>query len=82
MTHQQGCYRELLLRIHIGSLIKSDYEILEKKKSFKRESFEIRLNKLCKFINISSDTVCLLFTHMCDVLNAAMLSRIGSKEIL
>jgi len=39
---------------------------------------------LCNFIdNLPSDTVCLLPTcHMCDVLNAAMLSRIASKEIL
>ncbi|XP_067216437.1 uncharacterized protein [Linepithema humile] len=78
-------YRELLSRIRIGLLTKSDYEILENRKiSFTEDSFKSRLNELCDFINnLPSDTVCLLPTcHMCDVLNAAMLSRIASKEIL
>ncbi|XP_067216906.1 ATP-dependent DNA helicase PIF1-like, partial [Linepithema humile] len=84
---QQGneSYRELLSRIRIGLLTKSDYEILENRRiSFKEDSFESRLNELCNFINnLPSDTVCLLPTcHMCDVLNTAMLSRIASKEIL
>jgi len=84
---QQGddSYRELLSRIRIGLLTKSDCKILENKKiSFKADSFESRLNELCTFINnLSSDTVCLLPTcHMCDVLNDAMLSRIVSKEII
>jgi hypothetical protein len=80
-----GSYRELLSRIRVGLLTKSDCDILEKRKiSFKGQSFEERLDELCNFIeNLSSDTVCLLPTcHMCDVLNAAMLSRIASKEIL
>ncbi|KYN09981.1 DNA repair and recombination protein PIF1 [Trachymyrmex cornetzi] len=79
-----GSYRELLSRIRIGLLTPSDCDILEKRKvSFKSESFETRLNELCDFINnLSSDTVCLLPTcHMCNKLNAAMLSRIASKEI-
>ncbi|XP_067206958.1 uncharacterized protein [Linepithema humile] len=78
-------YRELLSRIRIGLLTKSDYEILKNRKiSFTEDSFESRLNELCDFINnLPSDTVCLLPTcHMCDVLNAAMLSRIASKKIL
>jgi len=84
---QQGdrSYSELLSRIRVGLLTKSDCEILEKRKiSFKGQSFETRLNELCDFINnLPSDTVCLLPTcHMCDVLNAAMLDRIASKEIL
>ncbi|KYQ46791.1 ATP-dependent DNA helicase PIF1, partial [Trachymyrmex zeteki] len=80
---EDGSYRELLSRIRVG-LLTSDYDILEKKKiSFKDESFETRLNELCDFINNLSDTVCLLPTcHMCNELNAAMLSRITSKEIL
>jgi len=84
---QQGdkSYCELLSRIRVGLLTKSDCEILEKRKiSFKSEYFETRVNELCDFINnLPSDTVCLLPTcYMCDVLNAAMLSRIASKEIL
>ncbi|XP_067209109.1 uncharacterized protein [Linepithema humile] len=84
---QQGdaSYRDLLSRIRIGLLTKSDCEMLESRKmSFKGDSFESRLNELCDFINnLPSDTVCLLPTcHMCDVLNSAMLSRIASKEIL
>jgi len=57
---------------------------LKKEKSFKGESFETRLNKLCDFINnLPFDTFYLLPTcHMCDVLNTAMLNRIASKEIL
>jgi len=83
---QQGdaSYCELLSRVR-GLLTKSDYKILESRKiSFKEDSFESRLNELCNFIdNLPSDTVCLLPTcHMCNVLNAAMLSRIASKEIL
>ncbi|KYN28526.1 DNA repair and recombination protein pif1, mitochondrial [Trachymyrmex cornetzi] len=60
------------------------YAANNKKISFKSESFETRLSELCDFINnLSSDTVCLLPTcHMCNELNAAMLSRITSKEIL
>ena len=80
-----GSYRELLSRIRIGLLTKSDCDILEKRKiSFIGKSFEERLGELCNFIdNLPSDTVCLLPTcHMCDVLNNAMLSRIASKEIL
>jgi len=84
---QQGdnIYRELLSRIRVGLVTKSDCDILEKRKiSFKSESFELRLNELCNFINnLPSDTVCLLPTcYMCDVLNTAMLSRIALKEIL
>ncbi|XP_029161301.1 uncharacterized protein LOC114933034 [Nylanderia fulva] len=84
---QQGdnSYRELLSRIRIGLVTKSDCKILESRKiSFKADSFESRLNELCDFINsLSSDTVCLFPTcNMCDVLNNAMLSRITSKEIL
>lgn len=85
---QQGdeCYRQLLSRIRIDLLTKSDCEILESRRiSFKSESFDSRLNELCNFIrnDLPSDTVTLLPTcHMCDVLNAAMLSRIASKEIL
>ncbi|XP_029162230.1 uncharacterized protein LOC114933816, partial [Nylanderia fulva] len=83
---QQGdnSYRELLSRIRIGLVTKSDCKILESRKiSFKADSFESRLNELCDFINsLSSDTVCLFPTcNMCDV-NNAMLSRITSKEIL
>jgi len=58
--------------------------MLEKRKiSFKSEYFETRVNELCDFINnLPSDTVCLLpICYMCDVLKAAMLSRIASKEI-
>ncbi|KYN41412.1 hypothetical protein ALC56_04175 [Trachymyrmex septentrionalis] len=80
-----GSYRELLSRIRVDLLTPSDYDILEKRKiSFKGKSFETRLNKLRDFIsNLSSDTVCLLSTcHMCNELNAAMLSRIISKKIL
>jgi len=80
-----GSYCELLSRIRVGLLTKSDCEILEKRKiSFKGEYFETRVNELCDFIsNLPCDTVCLLPTcYMCDVLNAAMLSRITSKEIL
>lgn len=84
---QQGdtSYRDLLSRIRVGLLTKSDSDILEKRKiSFKSASFEARLNELCNFIsNLPPDTVCLLPTcNMCDVLNATMLSRISSKEIL
>ncbi|XP_029172863.1 ATP-dependent DNA helicase PIF1-like [Nylanderia fulva] len=85
---QQGdnSYRELLSRIRIGLVTKSDCKILESRKiSFKGESFKSRLNELCDFINnnLTSDTVCLLPTcNMCDILNNAMLSRIVSKEIL
>ncbi|XP_067215692.1 uncharacterized protein [Linepithema humile] len=80
-----GSYRELLSRVRIGLLTKSDSDILQKRKIFfEGDSFESRLNELCNFINnMTSDTVCLLPTcHMCDVLNAAMLSRIPSKEIV
>lgn len=80
-----GSYRKLLSRSHIGLLTESDYEILESRKiSFKSNTFESRLNELCNFINdLLPITVCLLPTcHMCDVLNAAMLNRIASKEIL
>ncbi|KYQ47005.1 hypothetical protein ALC60_13980 [Trachymyrmex zeteki] len=79
-----GSYRKLLSRIRVGLLTPSDYDILEKRKiSFKGESFETRLSELCDFINNLSDTVCLLSTcHMCNELNAAMLSRITLKEIL
>jgi len=84
---QQGdnSYRQLLSRIRVGLLTKSDTVLLESRKiSFKGNSLESRLNELCNFINdFPLDTVCLLPTrHMCDVLNAAMLSRIASKEIL
>jgi len=78
-------YRELLSRIHVGLLKKSDSEILEKRKiSFKGESFEERLNEICNYIdNLPCDTVCILPTcHMCEVLNEAMLNRIASKDIL
>jgi len=81
---EDNIYRELLSRIRVGLVIKSDHDILEKRKiSFKSKSFELRLNELCNFINnLPSDTVCLLSTcHMCDVLNTAMLSCIASKEI-
>jgi len=50
---QQGndSYRQLLSRIRIGLLTKSDCEILENRKiSFKGDTFESRLNKLCDFI--------------------------------
>ncbi|XP_011883981.1 PREDICTED: ATP-dependent DNA helicase PIF1-like isoform X2 [Vollenhovia emeryi] len=80
-----GSYRELLSRIRVGLVIKSDYEILESRKiSFKGVTFETRLHEVCNYIdNLPSDAVCLLPTcHMCDVLNAAMLNRIASKEIL
>ncbi|XP_011863424.1 PREDICTED: ATP-dependent DNA helicase PIF1-like, partial [Vollenhovia emeryi] len=80
-----GSYRELLSRIRVGLVIKSDYDILESRKiSFKGVTFETRLQELCNYIdNFPSDAVCLLPTcHMCDVLNAAMLNRIASKEIL
>ncbi|XP_026826367.1 ATP-dependent DNA helicase PIF1-like [Ooceraea biroi] len=85
--YQQGddSYRQLLSRIRIGLLTKSDCEILENRQiSFKGDSFESRLNEICNFINdFPLDIVCLLPTrHMCDVLNAAMLNRIASKEIL
>ncbi|XP_026826219.1 uncharacterized protein LOC113562113 [Ooceraea biroi] len=84
---QQGddSYRQLLSRIRIGLLTKSDCEILENRQiSFKGDSFESRLTELRNFINdFPLDIVCLLPTrHMCDVLNAAMLNRIASKEIL
>ncbi|XP_026824779.1 uncharacterized protein LOC113561784 [Ooceraea biroi] len=84
---QQGdnSYRQLLSRIRIGLVTKSDCEILENRKiSFKGDSFESRLNELCNLINdFPLDIVCLLPTrHTCDVLNAAMLNRIASKEIL
>lgn len=84
---QQGdeSYRQLLSRIRIGLLTKSDCEILQNRKiSFKGDSFESRLNELCNFIGeFTLDIVCLLPTrHMCDVLNAAMLNRIASKEIV
>ncbi|KAL6418255.1 hypothetical protein ACFW04_012241 [Cataglyphis niger] len=83
---QQGddSYRELLSRICIGLLTKSDNKILENRKIFfKEDSFESRLKKLCNFINnLPSDTVCLLPTCMCDVLNDATLNRIVSKKIL
>ncbi|XP_018372385.1 PREDICTED: ATP-dependent DNA helicase PIF1-like, partial [Trachymyrmex cornetzi] len=84
---QQGdeFYRELLSRIRIGLVTKSDSDILKKRKiSLKNESQEARLNEICNFIdNLPSDTVCLLPTcNMCDVLNTAMLNRISSKEIL
>ena len=84
---QQGddTYRLLLSRIRIGLLTKSDCKILEDRKiSFKGDSFETRLNEICNFINdFPLDIVCLLPTrHMCDVLNAAMLSRIPAEEIL
>jgi len=47
-----GTYRELLSRIRVGLVTKSDCNILEKRKiSFKSESFETRLNELCDFIN-------------------------------
>lgn len=80
-----GAYCELLTRICVGLLIKSDCDILEKRKiSFKGESFEVRLDELCNFIDIlPSDAVCLLSTcQMCDVLNTAILSRIILKELL
>jgi hypothetical protein len=51
---QQGddSYRELLSRIRIGLVTKSDCKILESRKiSFKGDSFESRLNELCNFIN-------------------------------
>ena len=81
---EDGSYRELLSRIRIGLLTKSDCEILEKRKiPFDGNSFESRLNELCNFINNKPDIVCLLPTcHMCDVLNTAMLNRIPSEEIL
>jgi ATP-dependent DNA helicase PIF1 len=83
---QQGdvSYHELLSRIRIGLLTKSDCNMLEKRKLSFKDSFETRLNEICDFIDsLPSDTVCLLPTcHMCDVLNTAMLSRIASKEIL
>jgi len=58
-------------------------KFLKKKKSFKGESFETWINELYNFINnLASDTICLLsICHMCDVLNAVMLS-IALKEIL
>jgi len=49
---QQGdiSYCELLSRIRVGLVTKSDCSILEKRKiSFKGESFETRLNGLCDF---------------------------------
>ena len=83
---QQGddTYRQLLSRICIGLLTKSDCKILEDRKiSFKGDSFETRLNEICNFINdFPLDIVCLLPTRMCDILNAAMLSRIPAEEIL
>jgi len=84
---QQGdeSFRQLLSRIRIGLVTKSDCEILESRKiSFKGDSFEPRLNELCIFINdLPSDAVCLLPTcHMCDILNTAMLNRITEKEII
>jgi len=86
MRHQKDAsYCELLSRICVGLLTKSDCKILEKRLiSLKGESFDTRLNELCNFINnLPSDTVFILPTcHMCDVLNTAMLSRIVSKEIL
>lgn len=78
-------YRDLLSRIRIGLLTKSDSEVLENRKiSFKSISFESTLHELCNFINdLPSDIVCLLPTcHTCDVLNTAMLNRISSEEIL
>jgi len=67
--HQQGdgTYCELLSRIHVGLVTKSDCSILEKRKiSLKDESFKTRLNELCDFINnFPSNTICLLPTcHM------------------
>jgi len=45
-------YRELLSRIRVDLLTKSDCEILAKRKiSFKDEYFEARVNELCDFIN-------------------------------
>ncbi|XP_070528976.1 uncharacterized protein [Cardiocondyla obscurior] len=82
---EDDTYRQLLSRIRIGSLTKSDYAVLKNKKiSFKGNSLEFRLKELCDYINnCSSNIVCLLPTrHMCDTLNKAMLSRIDSKEIL
>jgi len=55
-------FRQLLSRIRIGLVTKSDCEILKNRKiSFKGDSFESRLNELCIFINdLPSDAVCLL----------------------
>jgi len=78
-------YRELLSRIRVGLLKKSDCEILKKRKiSFKGESFQERLIEIRNYIdNLPSDTVCILtICHMGDVLNDALLNRIASKEIL
>jgi len=47
---QQGdnTYRELLSRICVGLITKSDCDIFEKRKiSFKGKSFEMRLKELC-----------------------------------
>ena len=82
---EDDTYRQLLSRIRIGSLTRSDCANLESRKiSFKGNSVESRLKEICDFMdNLPSDTVCLLPTRdMCEVLNAAMLNRIVSKEIL
>ncbi|XP_036140876.1 uncharacterized protein LOC118644972 [Monomorium pharaonis] len=82
---EDDTYRQLLSRIRIGSLTRSDCANLESRKiSFKGNSVESRLKEICDFMdNLPSDTVCLLPTRdMCEVLNTAMLNRIASKEIL
>jgi len=50
---EDSTYRELLSRIRIGLVTKSDCDILEKRKiSLKGESFETRLNELCDLLII------------------------------
>jgi len=52
-----GSYHELLSRIRVDLLTKSDCEILEKRKIFfKDEYFKARVNELCDFINIRFTT--------------------------
>jgi len=49
-AQRNSTYRELLSRIRVGLVTKSDCDILKKRKiSFKGESFETRLNGLCDF---------------------------------
>jgi len=85
MRQEDKSFRQLLSRTPTGLVTKSDCEILESRKiSFKGDSFESRLNKLCIFINnLLLNGVYLLPTcHMCDILNTAMLNRIIEKEII